>query len=156
MRIVCPSCQAAYEVPEKLLSGPPRKVRCARCGDAWTPEAIAASIPIALEPAIAEPETSEPAVPESRHFASADSAPEPPPDPVPVPTPIVVPRMEDKLVPAPAEPPGGRLPIILAAGAWAASVVVLASAGWACLAWRSDIMTVWAPSRRLFALLGLT
>ena len=32
MRIVCPSCQAVYEVPDKLLSGPAKRVRCARCG----------------------------------------------------------------------------------------------------------------------------
>ena len=32
MRIECPSCQAVYEVPDALLAGGPRMVRCARCG----------------------------------------------------------------------------------------------------------------------------
>src|SRR3974390_1113749 len=36
MRIDCPSCQAAYDVPDRLLSAG-RTVRCARCGGEWTP-----------------------------------------------------------------------------------------------------------------------
>ena len=36
MRIVCPGCEAAYEVPEAMLS-PGRTVRCARCGRDWVP-----------------------------------------------------------------------------------------------------------------------
>lgn len=36
MRIVCPGCEAAYEVPEAMLS-PGRAVRCARCGRDWVP-----------------------------------------------------------------------------------------------------------------------
>lgn len=36
MRIVCPGCEAAYEVPEAMLS-PGRTVRCARCGRDWLP-----------------------------------------------------------------------------------------------------------------------
>ena len=36
MRIVCPGCEAAYEVPEAMLS-PGRTVRCARCGRGWIP-----------------------------------------------------------------------------------------------------------------------
>lgn len=149
MRIVCPSCQAAYEVPEKLLSGPPRKVRCARCGDAWTPVAVAA-------PAPAEPVMPGCPAPMPAPEAEPEMAP---PAPIrhepPEPRATVVPRAEDKLVPEPAEPPPGRGLTILAALAWAASIALLAGAGWACVAWRADIMAVWAPSRRLFALLGL-
>ena len=40
MRIVCPACAAAYEVPEARLR-PGLVVRCARCGADWaqpTPE----------------------------------------------------------------------------------------------------------------------
>jgi predicted Zn finger-like uncharacterized protein len=36
MRITCPSCAAAYEVPESRLT-PHKKVRCARCGGQWIP-----------------------------------------------------------------------------------------------------------------------
>ena len=130
MRIVCPSCQAAYEVPDKLLSGAARKVRCARCGDAWTPESIAAPEP--------EPEVK----------------PAPPVRVAPSPiVAVVVPQVVDRPVPEPAAPPG-RGPAMVAA-AWAASVALLVGAGWAGVAWRADIMAAWAPSRRLFAWLGM-
>jgi predicted Zn finger-like uncharacterized protein len=36
MRIVCPSCSAAYEVGDTLLV-PGRSVRCARCSEQWVP-----------------------------------------------------------------------------------------------------------------------
>ncbi len=36
MRIVCPACTAAYDVPEARLA-PGRAVRCARCGTDWMP-----------------------------------------------------------------------------------------------------------------------
>ena len=121
MRIVCPSCQAAYEVPEKLLSGAARKVRCARCGGAWTPEPEAKPAPAVRV----------------------------------VPPPAVVPLVADRLVPEPAEPSPGRGPAVMAAVAWAVSVALLVFAGWAAVAWRADIIAAWAPSRRLFALIGL-
>ncbi len=151
MRIVCPSCQAAYEVPEKLLSGAPRKVRCARCGDSWIPEAAAAPVAAPVQDEATPPREPDP-IP--------DPEPEPePPAPMPVRAeplaPIVIPRIEEKLVPDPAEPPPGRGPAIIAASAWAASVAVLLGAGWAFVTWRADIMALWAPSRRLFALFGL-
>ncbi len=147
MRIVCPSCQAAYEVPEKLLSGAARKVRCARCGGAWTPEPIAAPIPNAAPEEAAPPPDPEPE-PEAKPAPPARAAPSPV-------VAAVVPRVADRLVPEPAEPPAGRGPAVMAAVAWAVSVALLVCAGWAGVAWRADIMAVWAPSRRLFALLGL-
>jgi predicted Zn finger-like uncharacterized protein len=40
MRVTCPTCQAAYEVPdEKLAAG--KRLRCARCGKEWHPPAAA-------------------------------------------------------------------------------------------------------------------
>jgi predicted Zn finger-like uncharacterized protein len=32
MRISCPNCDAAYEVPDTALAAGPRRLRCARCG----------------------------------------------------------------------------------------------------------------------------
>ncbi len=150
MRIVCPACQAAYEVPEKLLSGPPRKVRCARCGEAWTPEPVRVAAPEAL-PVEDEP----PPEPEPEQEPVPEREPEPLVPETPASIAAVVPRIEDRLVPEPAEPSSGRRPAIIAGSAWAASVAVLVGAGWACVAWRGEIMALWAPSRRLFALLGL-
>jgi predicted Zn finger-like uncharacterized protein len=36
MKIVCPSCDAIYEVPEKVVTSR-RKMRCARCAKDWVP-----------------------------------------------------------------------------------------------------------------------
>ncbi len=36
MKIVCPECGAAYEVSE-AVARPGRPVRCAKCGEVWTP-----------------------------------------------------------------------------------------------------------------------
>ncbi|HEY4251215.1 MAG TPA: zinc-ribbon domain-containing protein [Roseomonas sp.] len=52
MRIACPDCAAEYEVPDHLLVGAPRAMRCARCGRVWTPQAIAPPPP-APAPALA-------------------------------------------------------------------------------------------------------
>ena len=40
MRITCPTCSAAYDVPDSLMTAG-RVVRCARCGGNWTPVAAA-------------------------------------------------------------------------------------------------------------------
>ncbi len=36
MRLVCPSCQAAYEVPDAVVGDGSRRMRCARCEQEWT------------------------------------------------------------------------------------------------------------------------
>jgi len=35
MRLVCPNCDSPYEVPDRLLQGRSRKLRCARCATVW-------------------------------------------------------------------------------------------------------------------------
>jgi predicted Zn finger-like uncharacterized protein len=153
MRIVCPSCQAAYEVPDKLLAGSPRRVRCARCGNDWVPEAAPAT-PLAQLPAPApEPPAPDAAPPEPEAPKPPAAEPErglPPPPPVRL-APVVEPRAQDK---APATSAGRRLAVLAALG-WAASLALLGAAGWAGLAYRDDVMAGWAASRRLYALLGL-
>ncbi len=164
MRILCPSCQAAYEVPDKLLSSGPRKVRCAKCGGDWMAEAEPEPAPVGGE---AEPEMprAAPRAPERlppEGLPPEDDEPDlpPPPPVVPQMQPVgggpeaVVPRPEEKLVPEPSERPSRKLAVV-AGLAWLASVAVLAGAGWAAVAFRAEVMAAWAPSRRLFALLGL-
>jgi predicted Zn finger-like uncharacterized protein len=51
MKIVCPSCEAAYEVPEVVMTSR-RKMRCARCGTEWVP---ADAGKVAAAEAVAEP-----------------------------------------------------------------------------------------------------
>jgi predicted Zn finger-like uncharacterized protein len=48
VRIICPSCDASYDVPT-VAAG--RIVQCARCGNRWTPvEPVSAPPPIAAPP----------------------------------------------------------------------------------------------------------
>jgi len=152
MRIVCPSCQAAYEVPDKLLGGGVRKVRCARCGTEWVPAADPAAPPEA--PAIV------PLLPPDDAPASAAVAPGPPAPAPPVAEP---PSPPAPMLPRPGPDRAAEIPkpreerglAVLAGLAWLASLLLLAGAAWATITWRTEIMAAWAPSRRLFLLLGL-
>jgi predicted Zn finger-like uncharacterized protein len=64
MRLVCPNCEAKYEVPDDAIPDTGRDVQCANCGHAWfqmrpRPAGAAATEPVAVEsdPApAAEPE----------------------------------------------------------------------------------------------------
>lgn len=85
MRIACPDCAAEYEVPDHLLVGTPRTMKCARCGRVWTPAPLPEPPLERLEP-LPEPE------PE----------PEPPPAEPPPPAPPV------------AAPPPRRTGLLLA------------------------------------------
>lgn len=72
MRLVCPNCEAKYEVPEDAIPETGRDVQCANCGHAWyqmRPRAAGAE-PAALAPAVA---------------AAAVAPPEPVAEPEPVP-----------------------------------------------------------------------
>jgi predicted Zn finger-like uncharacterized protein len=142
MRIVCPSCQAAYEVPEALLGAGARRLRCARCANEWVPDLPAAAVPAVVEPP-------PPALP----------PPEPPeerlePRPFREPRVLPSPRVE-------GEPPPftrhrqRQFPVLGSAAVVLVSLVVLAGLGWAVYTWRGDLMQAWPPSERLFAVLGL-
>jgi predicted Zn finger-like uncharacterized protein len=153
MRIVCPSCQAAYEVPDKLLSSGPRKVRCAKCGKDWMAEAETPE-PAAEE----EPPPPPPPAPDALPREEEELPPPPPvpvvPAPVAAPPEPAAPRADEKLVPEPGERPSRALAVV-AGLAWLGSLGVLAAAGWAAVAFRADVMAAWGASKRLYALLGL-
>lgn len=54
MTIICPSCEASYQIaPDKLGGG--RKVRCARCRTEWFAVAVAETDAGSLEPGTIEP-----------------------------------------------------------------------------------------------------
>ncbi len=83
MKIVCPACDAAYDVPAAVLAAP-RKMRCARCGHDWVPSAEVPDSP----PAMAEaPSAESPPLPASAPAPPPEPAPEPvlPPEPEPAP-----------------------------------------------------------------------
>jgi predicted Zn finger-like uncharacterized protein len=125
MRIVCPSCSAAYDVPDSLVL-PGRVVRCARCTQEWTPVDAVPAEPYPVSPGPMPPEI-EPPISTIRQTAM------------------------NRLAAHPAEPPsksGLRL-------AWAASILVIVLALGGAYAWRSQIFAVWPPSERAYALFGL-
>jgi predicted Zn finger-like uncharacterized protein len=183
MKIVCPSCEAQYEVPEMVLTSR-RKMRCARCGTQWVPADLAA-------PAVA------PAVESDAPFAAAlGLGAEKPDEPlaeeealvlplaVPVydPEPIVEPEVEPEIAepvaaPVMAAPVALRTetPVSLSQGpakaphevvvppvrpgvpvlAWGGSIALLVVVLAAAVIFRGPVMRVWPPSTRLYAGLGL-
>jgi predicted Zn finger-like uncharacterized protein len=134
MRIVCPSCSAAYDVPDAHLSAG-RIVRCARCGGEWTP----------VQPPAAPPEVE----------ATPPPADEPAPPPARSPeTPLApTPRRSamDRLAAHPVRPQRSTLLRL----AWAASLVLLVLAFGAAFAWRDRIVSAWPPSAHAYAALGM-
>lgn len=75
MRIVCPGCDATYEVPASRLK-PGKLVRCARCGSDWVPEVEAEGAP--AEQAIDQQDVSA-ELPEITAMDRLAAAPAPPP-----------------------------------------------------------------------------
>lgn len=134
MRIVCPSCAAAYELPDaRLVPGQP--VRCARCGTNWTPVAEAQPAPGFVQPVAANPlplPPSRTAAPEAQIFSS--------------PSPLAA-----TLERGNAGAAGG--PAVLAG--WVLSVAIILGLGWSAVTFRRDIMQAWPPSERLYSTLGL-
>jgi predicted Zn finger-like uncharacterized protein len=129
MRITCPSCSTGYEVPDSLMPAG-RIVRCAKCGEEWTPTATPAG---AAEVEARPEERVLPAAGQTATWSVARQS------------------AMDRLAAHPAQTPS-RLPLRLA---WAASVLVLVVAVWAAFAWRADIAAAWPPSGRVYALFGL-
>lgn len=73
MRIACPSCAAEYNVPDRLLAGPARTLRCSRCSAEFPlPQVEPPAPPAAPEPPppAAEPETPPPPVRERAPVAA--------------------------------------------------------------------------------------
>ena len=149
MRIVCPSCAAAYEVPDaRVVPGQP--VRCARCGTSWTP--------------VAGPQPATDAAPTRLPTAGPVPLPRPAPTAAPKTTAPTLPRLPSNAqvfsTPDPfamtPEGPGTRFaggPAVLAG--WVVSVAAVVGLGWAAITWRHDIMHAWPPSERLYSTLGL-
>jgi predicted Zn finger-like uncharacterized protein len=155
MRIVCPACQATYEVPDQLI-GAGRSLRCKACRHAWhvappAPPATATAEP----PATTAPESPVRAVPEPAIPAAPPAPPLAPSRPPPPPVPADRPR-----IPQPIDPPlphpedrAPRISLPLRA-AWAASILAVGGMLLALWLFRADIMTAWPPAARLYQLLG--
>ncbi len=137
MRIVCPSCGAAYEVPEAKLAPGVRRLRCAACGAEWE-----------LAPPAPAP------APELAPEAVVPPAAEEPP-PAPSVAPLVVPPEErtatKTAAEAPARPRGGAGVVV----AWLASLALVAAAVLALLRYEAELTALWPPLARLYVWLGL-
>jgi predicted Zn finger-like uncharacterized protein len=164
MRIACPFCSAAYDVPAPLLREP-RMVRCAQCSREWLVG------PISSEPARTQPKSpvAEPPVYGSEATRTppaatatvltqppTGAAPRPAPDPRPAsfysPDPAMYRHADTELRLANSEARRPSAPVVVA---WVASVAVLLLLAWAAYTWRSEVMDAWPPSQRLYAALGL-
>ena len=175
MRVACPSCSAAYELPAALADrlGEGRPLRCARCGHTWTPGAMPEPLSTTIsgpepgpqpepepepEPAQAGPLPAPPqlAPPPSSTSPGAGSLPGWPPLPPGFPSsfPTGFPEHFPDHLPGRFAGPDGPRPAVLAT-AWAASFLLLAAAAWAVLSWRVEIVAAWPPAARAFIALGL-
>jgi predicted Zn finger-like uncharacterized protein len=147
MRIVCPSCSAAYDVPDSLVTAG-RLVRCAHCDGEWMPVQAGAPEPEPVPPStvdppqiVAEPVATRapPTVPTGSPPVVVEAAPRPS-------------SAMDRLA-LQSAPPSSRLPLRLA---WLASLALLAVLGWAAYARRAEIVDLWPPSARIYAVFGIS
>jgi predicted Zn finger-like uncharacterized protein len=169
MRIACPFCSAAYDVPETLIRDR-RTVRCAQCFREWSVGPVAGGPGRDLPQVQAAAEASAPKeppplpVPQAAPAAAVTLLTQPPPalaatakaDPRPPPVQppdpgVYQPTATERLI-TESDPPQPGPPVW---AAWAASIALLFLLCWAAYAWRSDVMDVWPPSQRLYAALGL-
>jgi predicted Zn finger-like uncharacterized protein len=159
MRIVCPSCDTAYDAPDSVVArGKP--MRCARCRTQWTPgkpPEDAAAPPAPPPPLVNAPEyVPEYQPPPDIQAAEApEPAFEPPPEPrlsrpalpLTAPEPVILAPFPDPI----PEPDPPKKTVI---AAWVASALVLVIAVWLAIAYRQPIMRGWPASARAYAALG--
>ncbi|NHB76379.1 zinc-ribbon domain-containing protein [Rhodobacter calidifons] len=106
MRLVCPNCEAKYEVPEDAIPETGRDVQCANCGHAWYQMRPRAAV---AEPAAAPPAAAP--VPAAPAPAEPVAAPEPEPAAEPAPAPVAAASAAEALAPVVSEPePGPAVP----------------------------------------------
>jgi predicted Zn finger-like uncharacterized protein len=158
MRIACPTCATAYEVPDALVAAGPRLLRCARCRTEFPastpdrkaapePEPLAKStqpdVPPAPDPALPEPSAAP--APKPTHGLAAVARERPSPTCGPAgPSPITPEE-------APVASGQGRL-----AAAWIASISAIGAGIFALLHWQAEIAAAWPPAARLYTALGLS
>lgn len=160
MRIACPTCSAAYDVPPERVP-PGRTVKCARCAISWIPvlEATPGQPSNLLTPATlpAPPSPSGPSALPAPNVVermgttmSGPAIPDPaPPEPEPA-----FDSVPDPVAPTPGRPVTASNRLL--AAAWLLTVLVLAGLAWAAITRRADVMRVWPASERAYAAIGLT
>jgi predicted Zn finger-like uncharacterized protein len=116
MRLVCPNCEAKYEVPEDAIPETGRDVQCANCGHAWFQMRRATGAETATAAPVAAPAAPEPA-PVVEPAPVAEAVVEPPPvqaeivpettepEPEPEPEPEAAPELVETVAEAAAVEP---------------------------------------------------
>ena len=81
MRLICPNCDAQYEVDDSVIPENGRDVQCSNCGHTWfqnaagsEDEAAAVATAENMEPPETEPEIDEPVVPETADTSEPGSS----------------------------------------------------------------------------------
>jgi predicted Zn finger-like uncharacterized protein len=135
MILTCPSCGTRYQTGEAHFKPPGRNVRCAKCRHVWFQSTPELEIPIEPEPVISSAAT-ETGASGALNFGAQVRAEE---------------------AAAEAEPPLERSRgAALAQGVgWLALLVLLGTIGWATIAYRETIASVWPPSATLYSILGM-
>lgn len=162
MRIVCPSCEAEYELPDNLLAAGPRKVRCARCNREWqaAPPPGMSTAPMPPPPAPLPPLPPPSIAPDVMEEArqASPQPPAPPSEPkAKGPPPLaefVAPLVPDGRKPRDMPVPGGppRVGLVIA---WLLTVAVLAGGVGAAWLKKAEIVAAWPPAARIYKLLDL-
>jgi predicted Zn finger-like uncharacterized protein len=131
MLVTCPNCAAGYDVPENLLSGGGRKLKCARCATQFL--AAGAEVVPLVEPILDAPV------------------------PIPVePPPLRAPVLAEKPPQStPRRDHSALLQVACAMLAWVASLGAAGGLSWAVIDQREAVMQAWQPSQRAYLALGL-
>lgn len=162
MRLACPNCATAYEIPDRVLGTGMRKLRCARCGTEWASPALPAepaTSPTKGEAAPPLPRSREPAEPDAPRATSSALAEGSSAFAVPGPSiagevprrrwPPEAPRAQDF-----APEPRAATPASIWLS-WAGTIVVIVLLVWGGYTFRTEVMHFWPASERLYALMGL-
>lgn len=159
MRIECPKCAAAYEVPESRV-GTVRTLRCGNCGTQWRieqPRTVVAEPPsppatAGTQPAPAGEPTASGAAPAASSASATGQRPPSARADAGGSSPLAAGEQRlpghaasERLAPQ-AAPPIRNLPLT---AAWIATVIVIAAAVTACFIWRDDVERIWPASARV-------
>jgi predicted Zn finger-like uncharacterized protein len=142
MRATCPSCEAVYEIPDRLV-GTGRRLRCTNCGHKWNLLPPPAEAPAAAAP---EPARMPPPAPPAPAYLPAE------PRGAPSHGPML--RRPPQLIDPPLPPvddngEGWRGGTATLRAAWIGSVLVVVLMLAAFWTFRYEIATAWPPAARL-------
>ena len=141
MQVTCPNCAAGYDVPDRLLAPSGRRMRCARCANEFR-----AALPAVEAPPPVYPPTN----------LMADIAAEAKSRPQPAPADLRAPSRDEM---PPLRRQGGRLramaQIAAAMLAWIGSLGLAGAGSYFAISQRAEVMEVWAPSVRVYRMIGL-